>query len=127
MDPESTLKQICDHLSKSGNFDECLELIESLADWMISGGFKPKPYLYSARDIIVGAYWYCVDYHSGQWVGKSSMGWPFSFRGSDEYRVQCKLGKLYFPGPFENGPETMSDEKEVYDSLVALYRETADV
>ena len=113
MDPESTLKQICDHLSKSGNFDECLELIESLADWMISGGFKPKPYLYSARDIIVGAYWYCVDYHSGQW--------------SDEYRVQCKLGKLYFPGPLRNGPRPMSDEKEVYDSLTVLYRETADV
>ena len=118
MDPNATLKQICDHLSGSGNFDECLELIESLADWIISGGFQPKPCLYSVDDIVIGAYWYCVDYHSGQW--------------SDEYRVQCKLGKLYSPESSSNDLKTFSDEKArplypvVHDSLVALYKETAN-
>lgn len=46
-------------------------------------------------------YWYCADFHQGQW--------------SPLYKLQCELG--YVPGPFERGPD--ADATEVYAQLAS--------
>ncbi len=58
--------------------------------------------------VIVGAYWFLVDYHGGQ--------------NSLEYRVSCRLGEIFKPG-CESGPEPETSEKDVYEMLERLYNE----
>ena len=52
--------------------------------------------------LLVGAYWYCADYHGGQW--------------SDEYRVNCQIGQFFSPNMscFEED----TTEHVVYAALV---------
>jgi len=59
-------------------------------------------------DILVGAYWFLVDYHGGQ--------------GSDEYRVSCVIGKVYSPG-IESGPTEGTGESDTYSALEDLWQE----
>ena len=61
--------------------------------------------------LIVGAYWFCADYHAGQ--------------GSAEYATLSALGTIY---PVEStgmvsGPEPDSCEIDVYSALVAKMKE----
>lgn len=112
MDPNATLREILDILftTSRDNIQEdsrCLELIEALAEWLNRGGFEPAETMRDAewQDVIAGAYWFCVDYHSGQ--------------TSDEYRLQCILSRLYSPGMMQ-GPEPESSESEVYLALEVL-------
>lgn len=55
--------------------------------------------------LIVGAYWFCAENHSGQ--------------GSDEYLTKCFLGLVFSPG-MTDGPEPDSTELDVYQSLMHL-------
>jgi len=57
--------------------------------------------------IIVGAFWFCTDYHGGQ--------------NSIEYRLYSRLGEIYNPG-MSNGPEPESSEKDVYEALERLLK-----
>lgn len=57
--------------------------------------------------LIIGAYWFCADYHGGQ--------------SSIEYRLLSRLSDIYNPG-FSNGPEAESSEKDVYEALERLMR-----
>lgn len=54
-----------------------------------------------------GLYWFCVDYHGGQW--------------SDLYRISCQLG--YKPGSSESSPTSTDEERHgafyVYSMLEA--------
>lgn len=59
----------------------------------------------SLDSLLVGAYWFCRDYHNGQW--------------SDEYRLLCNIGRYFSPG-CTNGPETDSSERDVYLALEQL-------
>jgi hypothetical protein len=52
--------------------------------------------------LLVGAYWFFVDYRSGQW--------------SDEYRTQCVIEQVFSPG-MSCGPEEESTEMDVYEAL----------
>ena len=109
MDPNETLKQINHHLHHTGgNYQECIELIEALSEWLANDGFKPDEYLdgSSWEDVIIGAYWFFSHYYVGQ--------------ASDEYRLLCVTGKIFKPGPCASGPEEDSSELTVYDALVAL-------
>lgn len=54
-------------------------------------------------DAARGLYWYCVDYHGGQF--------------SDLYRIQCQL--QYQPSPSENGADEHDESGEFYAALVA--------
>ena len=112
MDPNANLQEICEHLFYvDGDYDRCVELIEALAEWIASDGFEPKTgFLYEWSDVLVGAYWFLVNYHSGQW--------------SDEYRVSCVIGKVYTPGAECNGPEKDSCESDVYEALESLLSES---
>ena len=56
-----------------------------------------------AFDAAQGLYWYCADYHNGQW--------------SEEYRVLSTLG--YKPSMSEHGPDPDSYADEVYRALVS--------
>ena len=53
--------------------------------------------------LIIGAYWFMADYHSGQ--------------NSPEYLALSVLGQVFKPG-CSSGPEDESSEQEVYDQLV---------
>jgi hypothetical protein len=53
-------------------------------------------------DLADGLYWYCHDYHTGQW--------------SDEYSVLSTLD--YSPSPLARGVEEGSTAQEVYSQLV---------
>ena len=54
--------------------------------------------------LLVGAYWFCTDYHGGQ--------------GSDEYRLHCNIGSYFDPGM--SSLERDSSEFDVYQALVDL-------
>ena len=54
--------------------------------------------------LVVGAYWYCADYYTGQW--------------SEEYETLSALGLVYNPGAMTSGPEPDSSEIDVYSALV---------
>jgi len=58
--------------------------------------------------LLVGAYWFCTDYHGGQW--------------SDEYRLQCVIGQVFNPGM--TSLEKESSEQDVYDALVENQQES---
>ena len=110
MDPNATLKEILDNLfttTGDDDYDRTLELIEALAEWLVKGGFEPGETMRDAewQDVIIGAYWFCCDYHGGQ--------------SSDEYRLQCILSHLYSPG-MTQGPEPESSEADVYFALEVL-------
>lgn len=108
IDPNTTLKMIQAMLFEEpneGDYADCLELIESLAVWLSTGGFTPNDVYDHELDwseLLEGAYWYFVENHGGQ--------------SSDEYRVQCIIGCIYKPGPITTGPDT----PYVYDALTAL-------
>jgi hypothetical protein len=57
-------------------------------------------------NLIIGAYWFCADYHGGQ--------------SSKEYRVLSVLGDVYKPG-CTSGPEEDSTERDVYEQLEMLF------
>ena len=40
--------------------------------------------MYDRFDIVEAHYWYCVNYHTGQW--------------SPEYARQCRIGRYFSPG-----------------------------
>lgn len=55
-------------------------------------------------DILEAHYWYCADYHSGQWSG--------------EYARLCRIQRMGFrPGARANGPGS-ENAKAIYDALV---------
>ena len=56
---------------------------------------------YSLDSLIVGAYWYCTDYHAGM--------------GSDEYALLCQLGGIFTPN--YSTLERDSSEFDVYVGL----------
>lgn len=56
----------------------------------------------STPDILIGAYWFCSDYHGGQ--------------SSDEYALLCRIGEIYQPG-MTAGPEPESSEEDTYHAL----------
>lgn len=58
----------------------------------------------SLDSLLVGAYWFCVDYHGGQW--------------SDEYRLQCAIGNFFDPKC--SSLELDSSEYDVYTALAVL-------
>lgn len=62
----------------------------------------------SLDSIIVGAYWFLVDYHSGQ--------------NSLEYRVSCRLNEIFKPG-MTTGPESESSEQDVYNMFERFFNE----
>ena len=65
MDPNATLFAILAHLNEfGGDYDECLESLESLAQWIQRGGCTPSADDW--YDVLAGAYHYCADYHGGQ-------------------------------------------------------------
>lgn len=116
MDPNACLKEIGEQLTHiGGDYDRALELIEALAEWISKGGFYPEENLnaYNWEDVLVGAYWFCCDHHTGQW--------------SDEYRLECVISTVYAPGPCCKGPEPDSAELMVYNDLVALAGVESDV
>ena len=117
MNPNQTLDDIVRALfytDSALDYDEVLERIECLASWIDSDGFKPSESAsgFCWSDILVGAYWFSVDYHSGQW--------------SAEYRLQCIIGRFYSPGSCCNGPESDSVESDTYSALVTLSGNTAN-
>ena len=111
MDPDACLKIIHEQLMHvGGDYDTAIEHIEALLDWLNKDGFKPKETMLTEwEDVVVGSYWFFCDYHSGQW--------------SDEYRLSCKAGMIYKPGPCSSGPESDSGEEMVYKALEALFNE----
>lgn len=58
--------------------------------------------------LVIGVYWFCTDYHSGQ--------------GSAEYATLSALGTIYSTG-MTSGPEPDSCEIDVYSALVAKMKE----
>lgn len=94
------------------SYQRTLEAIERLAQEVIDTDTSDDEctvwYMGESSDatldaVIVGAYWFLVDYHGGQ--------------DSLEYRVSCKLGEIFKPG-MTSGPEPESSEKDVYEMLV---------
>ena len=108
MDVNATMQEIIENLFNiGGDYDRSLELIEALADWIAGDGFKPAENTVAEwPDVLIGAYWFCVNYHSGM--------------SSDEYRLQCSISHVYSPGPCEAGPEPDSSSANVYAALVEL-------
>lgn len=111
MDPNACLKEINEQLFHvGGDYSRALELIESLAEWIAKGGFVPDEYTDGTdwEYVLIGTYWFCVDYHGGQW--------------SDEYRLQCVISRIYQPGINDCGIDPESTEQDVYDALEALFK-----
>jgi len=57
--------------------------------------------------LMIGVYWFCCDYHGGQW--------------SPEYRLQCTIGQFFSPG-MSSGPEPESSEIEAYNALERMHK-----
>lgn len=72
---------------------------QTMAEYARSNGLEAGDYFSAA----CGLYWYCVDYHGGQW--------------SDLYRIQCQLN--YHPGLTERGPEPGTVDSDIYAALEA--------
>lgn len=109
MDVNQSICELGSELFYSGGtYERALELIEAIAEWISKGGFEPEPDYGSGfgfETFMAGAYHYCVDHHTGQ--------------DSDEYRLQCLIGKFYTPSPFGKlDPD--SDEYLVYLNLCLL-------
>jgi len=57
-------------------------------------------------DIVEAYYWYCVDYHNGQW--------------SPLYERLCKIGKYYNPGIAHKGYASLSENaQQIYQNLAS--------
>ncbi len=111
MDPNECLKQIGEQLMYTGGeYDKAIELIEALTDWLNKDGFHPDENLnaYDWDAVLVGAYWFCCNYHGGQ--------------GSDEYRLLSMIACMFQPG-MTSGPEPDSSEEMVYQDLERLFIE----
>lgn len=54
-------------------------------------------------DIVQAHYWFCADYHDGQW--------------SDLYARLCHISNYYKPGMMETGPST-DNAREIYQNLI---------
>ena len=108
MDPQATILEIGRQITfQGGDYDDCLELIESLSGWLTRGGFPPETEdELQWSDIVEGAYWFTLYNYDGQW--------------SDEYRINCQCGQLFSPGPIATGPEEDSMAEYVYKGLESL-------
>lgn len=71
------------------------------------GTWELGEHLFPLSDLIVGAYWFCSDYHSGQ--------------RSIEYQTLSALSEIYTPGCCESGPETDSSSSDAYNALAEKY------
>ena len=109
MDIDKALHELgCELFYSGGSYDRALELIEGIAEWLAKGGYPPDPDSgsgYSWDVFMAGAYHYCVEHHSGQ--------------TSDEYRIQCLIGKFYTPS-FSGKLDGNSEEWLVYYNLMML-------
>jgi hypothetical protein len=88
-----------------------LEAIAKLADALHStetdeSVWYLNEYTLTPDAIIVGAYWFCADYHGGQ--------------RSVEYRTLSTLSRIFTPGSGETGPRPESSAQDTYDALVEL-------
>ena len=79
------------HILHEGKTDETI--------WYV-GEFRSA----DLASLVIGAYWFCADYHSGQW--------------SAEYTTLSALGTIY-----STGPEPDSCESVAYSALVAKMKE----
>lgn len=57
---------------------------------------------YDRMDILDAHYWFCADYHDGQW--------------SRLYERLCRIGRVYQPSPLAHGPGT-DNAKSIYANL----------
>ncbi len=56
-------------------------------------------------DIVEAHYWFCADYHGGQWTAL--------------YERLCKIGSYYSPGPMHRGFDGLSENGQaIYCGLV---------
>jgi hypothetical protein len=58
---------------------------------------------YDRSDIVDAHYWFCVDYHTGQW--------------SQLYARQCRISRYFKPSILARGPAT-ENAQAIYDNLV---------
>ena len=94
---------------ESTDYDETIALLESLAE-LVNAYDGDSGDLWaigecshcSVGNLLIGAYWFCGDYHDGQ--------------TSDEYRLSCRIGEFYSPG-MSSGPEPDSMESSAYEAL----------
>jgi hypothetical protein len=64
---------------------------------------------YNRFDIVEAHYWFCADYHEGQWTNK--------------YERLCRISKYYTPSPLSYGRRTMNENAaSIYDALVSKWR-----
>lgn len=98
--------------SKLG-YKRTLEAIEKLAKVILETDTEEDVWLIGENgdctlgSMIIGAYWFCSDYHNGQ--------------NSLEYRVFSILSLVFKPG-CTSGPEDETTEKDVYEMLELLYQ-----
>jgi hypothetical protein len=59
---------------------------------------------FNRYDIIEAHYWFCADYHEGQW--------------SEKYQRLCRISRYFSPGACSNGPSN-ENSQAIYDDLVA--------
>ena len=106
MDVNATIGEILENLCQSGgDYQRSLELLEALVDWVAGGGFLTEAAV-TADEVILGAYWFCNNYHGGY--------------TSDEYRLFCKMQPLV--GASVREPAPASDAAAVYAAWeVALH------
>lgn len=105
---------ICDRalfrIDSTMDYDRTIEALTSLAnavddceddvDWCLGECGEC-----TLDSLMIGAYWFCTDYHGGQW--------------SPEYALQCAIGSFFNPGMTSLEDET--SEKYVYDALAAMH------
>ena len=89
-------------------YQKTMKAIEILADLIHDYEYDTECIWYIGESgsctldsLIIGAYWFFVDYHGGQ--------------NSDEYRTQCVIGQVFSPGM--SSLEDDSCEKDVYKAL----------
>jgi len=90
-------------------YSRTLEAIQKLAGALHNTETDDSVWCYGEHllplsDLIVGAYWFCSDYHSRQF--------------SDESHTLRVLSQVYRPGCCESGPEPDSSAQYTYDALV---------
>ena len=85
------------------SFDRTLDALEALVNavndcddvkWNLGEGTEC-----TLDSLLIGTYWFCGDYHSGQW--------------STEYRLLCAIGNFYGPSSLKED----SSEFDVYQQL----------
>ena len=96
---------------------ECLEAIEELAIAVHATETDENVWYIGEHEeasldtLIIGAFWFCSDYHGGQ--------------SSLEYRVLSRLSEIYQPGS-SNGPEDDTGEQSTYEALEGLFAKWKD-